>query len=93
MTTIAHVISRATGTEIDVDSLSAVLIFSGIGLAVSLLAVTAYGLDLSAGFVYTSSDHRRSLCLRRARRRQLAGNASGTTGRAASSRRPHASMS
>jgi hypothetical protein len=50
MTAIAHVISRATGTEVDVDSLSAVLIFSGIGLAVSLLAITAYGLDLSSGF-------------------------------------------
>ena len=50
MTTIAHVISRATGTEIDVDSLSAVLIFCGIGLTLSLFAIEAYGLDLSCGF-------------------------------------------
>ncbi len=50
MTAIAQVISRATGTAVDADSLSAVLIFSGIGLAVSLLAIKAYGLDLSYAF-------------------------------------------
>jgi hypothetical protein len=50
MTAIAQVISRATGTRIDVDSLSAVLIFCGIGLAVTLLAIKSYGLDLSVGF-------------------------------------------
>jgi hypothetical protein len=50
MTAIAQAISRVTGTEIDVDSLSAVLIFCGIGLTVSLFAIEAYGLDLSCGF-------------------------------------------
>lgn len=50
MTAIAQAISRATGTDIDVESLSAVLIFSGIGLAISLLAIKTYGLDLSFAF-------------------------------------------
>ena len=50
MTAIAQVISRATGTHVAPESLSSVLIFSGIGLAVSLLAIATYGLDLSFAF-------------------------------------------
>jgi hypothetical protein len=50
MTQIAETLSRITGLEIEAESLTPVLIFSGIGLVVSLLAVQAFGLDLSAGF-------------------------------------------
>ncbi|HZV05541.1 MAG TPA: hypothetical protein VE999_10700 [Gemmataceae bacterium] len=50
MTQIAETLSRITGFEIKTESLEPVLIFCGIGLLVSLLAVQAYGLDLSAGF-------------------------------------------
>jgi hypothetical protein len=50
MTALAHAISRTTGRDIDADSLGAVLIFSSIGLAVSLLSIMSYGLDLSYGF-------------------------------------------
>ncbi|WP_156928035.1 hypothetical protein [Bradyrhizobium sp. Tv2a-2] len=50
MTQIAETLSRITGFEIEGESLAAVLIFSGIGLVISLLAVQAYGLDLSTGF-------------------------------------------
>ena len=51
MAALARAISRATGTEIDVESLSAILIFSGIGLLLTLVAIAAYGLDLSYGFL------------------------------------------
>jgi hypothetical protein len=51
MAALARAISRATGTEIDVESLSAILIFSGIGLLLTLVAIEAYGLDLSYGFL------------------------------------------
>ena len=50
MTQIAQTLSRMTGHEIDAHSLEPVLVFSGIGLIISLLAVQAYGLDLSVGF-------------------------------------------
>jgi hypothetical protein len=50
MTQIAQTLSRITGREIEADSLKPVLIFSAIGLAVSLLAMLTYGLDLSAVF-------------------------------------------
>jgi hypothetical protein len=50
MTQIAQTLSRITGREIEADTLKPVLIFSVIGLAVSLLAVLTYGLDLSLGF-------------------------------------------
>jgi hypothetical protein len=49
MTALAQVISRATGMEVDAESLGAVLIFGGIGLALSLLSIKTYGLDLSYG--------------------------------------------
>ena len=47
MAAIARVISRATGVEIDVDTLRPVLIFCGAGLLFSLL-VTICGFDLGA---------------------------------------------
>ena len=47
MAAIARVISRATGIEIDVDTLRPVLIFCGAGLLFSLL-VTNCGVDLGA---------------------------------------------
>jgi hypothetical protein len=50
MTALAQALSRATGSEIDVESLTKVAIFCGIGLIVSLFAIASYGLDLSYGF-------------------------------------------
>ena len=50
MTALAQVISRTTGTRIDVGSLSANVVFGGIMLLVTLLATATYGLDLSFGF-------------------------------------------
>jgi len=46
---IAKVLSRVSGTEIDVETLKTIAIFCGAGLFVSLL-FASYGLDLSAGF-------------------------------------------
>jgi hypothetical protein len=51
MTELAQLLSRATGTEIDVESLTAVIIFCGIGLLLSLVSIAAYGLDLSLAFL------------------------------------------
>ncbi len=50
MTQTAETCSRIMGLEIEAESLKSILIFSGIGLLISLLAVLTYGLDLSAGF-------------------------------------------
>ena len=50
MTAIIQAISRITGTDVEIEPLKAVLIFSGIGLLLSLLAIQTYGLDLSVGF-------------------------------------------
>ncbi len=50
MTQIAETLSRITRFEIEAESLEPILIFSGIGLLLSLVAVLTYGLDLSAGF-------------------------------------------
>ena len=49
MAAIARVLSRASGTDVDVEALKTVVIFCGVGLLVSLLFAT-YGLDISAGF-------------------------------------------
>jgi hypothetical protein len=46
---IAKVLSRASGTDIDVETLKTLAIFCGAGLLVSLL-FASYGLDLSPGF-------------------------------------------
>ena len=50
MNAIVGVISRATGTRIDSDTLKPVLIFSAIGLGVTLAAILSYGIDLAPGF-------------------------------------------
>jgi hypothetical protein len=49
MAAIARVLSRATGTDIDVEIVKMLAIFCGAGLLISLLLAT-YGLDLSGGF-------------------------------------------
>jgi hypothetical protein len=49
MAAVARALSRASGTNVDVESLKTVAMFCGVGLFVSLLFAT-YGLDLSAGF-------------------------------------------
>ena len=49
MATIARVLSRASGTDVDVETLKTLVMFCGVGLSVSLL-FASYGLDLSAGF-------------------------------------------
>jgi hypothetical protein len=49
MAAIARVLSQASGTEVDVETLKTLLIFCGVGLFVSLL-FASYGLDLSPGF-------------------------------------------
>ena len=50
MIVLAQALSRFTGKDIDVGSLSTVLIFCGIGLLVSLFAIEFYGFDLSGAF-------------------------------------------
>jgi hypothetical protein len=49
MAAIARVLSRATGTDVDVEIVKMLAIFCGAGLLISLL-LAAYGLDLSEGF-------------------------------------------
>jgi predicted molibdopterin-dependent oxidoreductase YjgC len=49
MAAIARVLSRASGTEVDVETIKTLAMFCGVGLTVSLL-LASYGLDLSAGF-------------------------------------------
>lgn len=48
MAAIAKVLSRVSGTEVDVETVKIIALFCGAGLFVSLLLVS-YGLDLSAG--------------------------------------------
>ena len=50
MTAIIQAASRLTRTDVDAEPLKTVLVFSGIGLLLSLLAIETYGLDLSVGF-------------------------------------------
>jgi hypothetical protein len=49
MAAIAKVLSRASGIDIDIQTLKTLAIFCGAGLFVSLL-FASYGLDLSPGF-------------------------------------------
>jgi hypothetical protein len=49
MTTIARVLSRVSGINIEVETLKTVVMFCGVGLFVTLL-FASYGLDLSGGF-------------------------------------------
>jgi hypothetical protein len=50
MVVVAEAFSRMTGADVDAKSLVQVLAICGIGLAVPLLAIQTYGLDLSPGF-------------------------------------------
>ena len=49
MAALAKMLSRASGFEIDVDTLGTILIFCGAGLLLSLVMLS-YGIDLSPGF-------------------------------------------
>ena len=49
MIAVSQALSRIAGKEVNADSLSAILIFCGIGLLSSLVAII-YGLDLSVAF-------------------------------------------
>ena len=49
MAALAKMLSRASGFEIDVDTLRAILIFCGAGLLFSIVMLS-YGIDLSPGF-------------------------------------------
>jgi hypothetical protein len=50
MIAIAQALSRLTGTDIDAESLTPLLAFCCIGLAITFFAIKSYGLDLSPGF-------------------------------------------
>lgn len=45
---LARAISRATGSNVDVETLQILVIFSGAGLLVSLVAAIVYGQALNA---------------------------------------------
>ena len=45
---LAKALSRATGTNVDIETLKILVIFSGAGLLVSLVAAMIYGQALSA---------------------------------------------
>jgi hypothetical protein len=49
MAAIAKVLSRASGTEVDLETVKTLIMFCGVGLTVSLM-FASYGLDLSPGF-------------------------------------------
>jgi hypothetical protein len=49
MAAIARMLSRASRTQVDIETLKTIVMFCGVGLTVSLLLAT-YGLDLSPGF-------------------------------------------
>jgi hypothetical protein len=49
MATIARVLSRAFGTDVDVETIKTLVMFCGVGLTVSMM-VASYGLDLSPSF-------------------------------------------
>lgn len=49
MAALARLLSRASGMDVDVETLKIVAIFCGVGLLASLL-FAIYGLDLGTGF-------------------------------------------
>jgi hypothetical protein len=49
MATIARVLSRASGTDVDVETIKTLVMFCGLGLTVSMM-LASYGVDLSPGF-------------------------------------------
>jgi hypothetical protein len=50
MTVLAQALSRLTKADVDVEALEAISIFCAIGLLLTLIAIKAYGLDLSVAF-------------------------------------------
>jgi hypothetical protein len=60
MAAIARMLSRASGTQVDIETLKTIVMFCGVGLTVSLLLAT-YGLDLSPGFFLGNFCHERNL--------------------------------
>jgi hypothetical protein len=48
MAALAKAISRATGTNVDVEILKVLMIFLGAGLLISLVAAMIYGQAVSA---------------------------------------------
>jgi hypothetical protein len=50
MTALAKIFSWVTGADVDVETLKTLLVFSGLGLLISLVCMMAYGLDISIGF-------------------------------------------
>ena len=48
MATVARMLSRASGTQVDVDTLKTIGMFGAIGLTVAVL-FASYGYDLSSG--------------------------------------------
>jgi hypothetical protein len=49
MAAIAIFLSRATGSDIDIEALKTVIMFCAVGMTVSL-TFACYGLELSPGF-------------------------------------------
>jgi len=49
MAAIARILSRVSGTKVEVETLKTIALFSGAGLLVSLLLLEIWGLDLSGG--------------------------------------------
>jgi hypothetical protein len=49
MTAFVQAISQLTRIDSDIEPLTTVLIFCGLGLLLSLLAIERYGLHLSVG--------------------------------------------
>jgi hypothetical protein len=49
MAALAKSIAQVTGVDVDVEILKTVVMFSAVGLTVSLMCAS-YGLDLSPGF-------------------------------------------
>jgi len=48
MAAIAKALSRASGTDVDVETIKTLVMFCGVGLTVSMM-VASYGVDLSPG--------------------------------------------
>ena len=49
MVVIARALSRASGTNVDVETIKTLIMFCGVGLTVSMM-LASYGVDLSEGF-------------------------------------------
>jgi hypothetical protein len=49
MATIARILSRACGTDVDIETIKTLVMFCGVGLTVSMM-LASYGVDLSPGF-------------------------------------------